>query len=421
MNRESKTAYIQLRRRDISPVLLLALAMLGSLACRTTSDNSNSNSLRNVPAERLAYTFTPDAGPPPGDQANEATNLKGIQDDFDSRRKVDRLLRTVVSPDGQRALAVYDTGETQEGEFQIDLYASDGRMLRRLTPPELSGAFATAVSWSPDGKSIAFIGRKSLTQPTPPDMIPEGAPTTSPTVVPLFAPVPVFDSEQIYVADRDGFQLRPLTTRNGLIYFFLAWAPDSHALTALACRENEWEAREREHKAPAGRPRLIETDGRERLLDDGSTEAAPAWSPDSAKIAAGFDTEVKIYDAVAATPSQAVIQLREPLLNASTIYDEKNLASKNSNGQSSGNKSGGASQPSGVPVSFNPIVKLTWPEERTLYLQTAYVRIYATEPVITFQRWHKISLSKQAEGTKVADARRFDVRQALACRFSATN
>ena len=410
MNHESKFACIELRRRFLSTALLPVLAMLGSLACRTASDNANSNSLRDVPAERLAYSFTPDTEPPTGEQVNEATNLKRIQDDFDSRRKVDRLLRTVVSPDGQRALAVYDTGETQEGEFQIDLYASDGRMLRRVTPPELSGAFAAAVSWSPDGKSIAFIGRKSLAQPTPPDMIPEGAqirpdmvpegaPIPSPTVAPIFAPVPVFDTEQIYFADRDGFQLRPLTTRNGLIYFFLAWAPDSHALVALACRENEWEAREREHKRPAGRPRLIEMDGRERLLDDRLTEAGPVWSPDSAKIATGFETEVKIYDSVAATPTQAVIELREPLLNASKVYDEKKLTSKN-NGQSSDGKAGGAPQPSGVPVSFNPIVRLSWLDERTLYFQTAYARLYETEPVITFERWHKITLSKQASAPR---------------------
>jgi dipeptidyl aminopeptidase/acylaminoacyl peptidase len=388
-------------------LLLLALLFIGS-ACRKNAENGagGAKGLRAVPAERLAYTLTPDTDAPPGAQPVEETKLKPIQDDFDTRRKDDRLLRTVVSPDGQRALALYDTGETQESEFRIDMYAADGRFLRNLTPSELSGAFAAAAHWSPDGQSIAFIGRKSLAQPTPPDMIPEGAPVTAPSVAPAFAPVPVYDTEQVYICDRDGFQLRPLTTRGGLIYFYLAWSPDSHALVALACREDEWDVREREHKLPAGRPRLIETDGRERLLDDGLTEAGPVWSPDSSKVATGFETDVKIYDALASAPTLALIPLREPLLTASTAYDEKNLKSKSKQGESTNGKGKEASAPqtSGMPVSFNPIVRLEWPDDKTLFIQTAYVRIYASEPVNTFQRWHKVNLSVQATGASRAEA-----------------
>ena len=348
-------------------------------------------------------------------QDNKDSKLKPVQDDFDSRRKDDRLLRTVVSPDGQRALALYDTGDTQEGEFRVDMYASDGRFLRNITPPELSGAFPATARWSPDGKSFAFIGRKSLTKPTPPEMIPEVratptgtvTPTPTPTVAPNFAPVAVFDTEQIYISDRDGFQLRPLTTRNGLIYFYLAWSPDSHALAALACRENEWDAREHEHKLPAGRPRVIEVDGRERLLDDGLTDAGPVWSPDSSKVATGFEESVKIYDAVSAAPTQAEIPLRDPLLAASAAYDEKSLQSKksseSSNSKSDHNEPAPAQSPSAAPVSFNPIVRLNWPEDKTLYIETAYIRIYASEPVNTFQRWHRLSLTRQA-GSQEAGA-----------------
>ncbi|HKQ53342.1 MAG TPA: hypothetical protein VJT74_13290, partial [Pyrinomonadaceae bacterium] len=67
---------------------------------------------------------------------------------------------------------------------------------------------------------------------------------------------------------------------------------------------------------------------------------------------------------------------------ASAEYDAKNLKGQKGDG--------------GAPVSFNPIVRLHWPEDKTLYAQTAYVRVYATKPVVTFQRWHKISLSIQA-------------------------
>lgn len=396
------------RLRVSASLLLLALLFIAT-ACRKSAENGGvrPNSLRDVAAQRLAYSFTPDTDQPPGAQDNEGTNLKPIQDDFDTRRKDDRLLRTVVSPDGQRALALYDTGETQEGEFRIDMYAADGKFLRNLTPSELSGAFVAAVSWSPDGQAIAFIGRKSLAQPTPPDMLPDTAPIPSPSVAPAFAPVPVYDTEQVYICDRDGFQLRPLTTRNGLIYFYLAWSPDSHALAAMACREGEWETREREHKQPAGRPRLIEVDGRERLLDDGLTEAGPVWSPDSSKVAAGFETDVKIYDAVASAPTQAAIPLRDLLLAASVAYDEKNLRSKNKQSEAGRGKGkeGAATPSSGTPVSFNPIVRLDWPEDKTLFIETAYVRIYASEPVNTFQRWHKLNLSIQAATPNRASGR----------------
>jgi hypothetical protein len=119
---------------------------------------------------------------------------------------------------------------------------------------------------------------------------------------------------------------------------------------------------------------------------------------------------VKIYDAIAETPTQSAIPLREPLLKASADYDEKNLQSKNKTGGKSEGKSdeatpAPASQAGGTPVSFNPIVRLNWPEDRTLFIQTAYIRIYANEPVNTFQRWHKLNLSMQATALSY-DARR---------------
>jgi len=393
-----------------SGVMLFAVSLLVLIAtgCRTGGEKEGvgANTLREVPAARLAYRFAADTDFQPKTPAQQVPKLKPIQDDFDARRKDDRLVRTVVSPDGMRALALYDTGDTQEGEFRMDMYSADGKFLRNLTPTELSGAFASMVAWSPDGNYIAFIGRKSLTPETPPGMTPETElqPLPSPSVAPVFAPVTVFDTEQVYICNRDGFELRPLTTRNGLIYFYLSWAPDNHALAALACREDEWGARESESKLPAGRPRLVEIDGRERLLDDGLTEAGPVWSPDSSKIAAALETEVKIYDALSGTPTQASIPLREPLLKASSDYDEKKLESKNKTGQNAGEKgsSGPSSAASGAPVSFNPIVRLSWPEDRKLLIQTAYIRIYSGEPVITFQRWHKLDLSIQATSPTTA-------------------
>src|SRR4029079_9481742 len=126
-----------------------------------------------------------------------------------------------------------------------------------------------------------------------------------------------------------------------LIYFYFVWAPDGSAMAALACKEEEWNAREREGKLPAGRPRLIGLDGSERLLDDGLTDALPVWCPDASKIATAFDTDVAIYDAGGKTPTQSRIPLRDQLVDASVAFEQRTSTKKASN------------TTPGVPPSFN--------------------------------------------------------------------
>jgi hypothetical protein len=348
--------------------------------------------MRDVPAQRLAYRFTPDTPAPPIASAKDdaSARLPSVEADFEANRKDDALLRTVVSPDTQierqRVLALYATGEEQEELFRIDMYTADGKFIRNLTPPELKGAFAATVAWSPDGNYIAFIARKNpAAQPTPPALVdvPEESPTApapSASVAPAFAPVPSFNTEQIYICTREGFDLKPLTQREGLIYFYLYWAPDSHALVSLACTESELNARDPSYLRPNGRPRLIALDGRERLLADELTDALPVWSPDSSKVATAFDKDVAVYDAVTETPTAARIPLGEPLLAASIKYDEKNLKKATSR-----------------PVSLNPIVRLDWPQPETLFIETGFERIYTNEPPVSrFMRWHTLYLSPQA-------------------------
>lgn len=355
--------------------------------------------LRDVPAQRLAFRFEPDIGMPTELKLDENDEKLGaIQTDFSARRPNDALLRTVLSPDGQRALALYGTDSEPSPSFRIDLYASDGRFLRNLTPPELSCVFPETVAWSGDGNLIAFIAHRSAkpaATPTPPPgvALPEPTPDEAqptPTVAPTFAPVATFATEQVYVCNRDGYDLRPLTSRDGLIYFYFAWAPDGHAVVALACREPEWAEREKAYKLPAGRPRLVTLDGQERLLDDELTECLPAWSPDSAKVITAFDIDVGVFDAASNKPTQARIRLRDALIAASFTY-EKTISKKDN-----GNDKTDTSQASGPPPSFNPIVRVEWPSPEKVYLQTAYIRIYPNESINTFQRWHRLMLSPQA-------------------------
>lgn len=377
--------------------------MLAALAgCKEIIDRQDVRPLvlRDVPAQRLAYRFQADVSIP-AEALKEDVNekLPAIQSDFTARRPDDALLRTVKSPDGQRALALYGTEDEPSSAFKIDIYSSDGKFLRNLIPPDLSCVFPETVAWSSDGNLIAFIAHKRVKPsptPTPPVEAPvdtEAPPVPTPSIAPAFPAVAAFNTEQIYVCNRDGYDLKPLTSREGLIYFYYSWAPDNHALVALACKEDEWDAREKQFRLPAGRPRLITFDGKERLLDDGLTECLPVWSPDSSKVATAFDTNTAIYDAATTKPTQARIPLRDPLIAASLAYQAKN-SKKKSNDNDKTPETPSAS--SGPPPSFNPIVRLEWPAPETLYLQTAFVRVYPNETINTFQRWHKLTLTPQA-------------------------
>lgn len=373
-------------------VLVLAVLICAGTGCRRQSGQKQGvrpRTLRDVPAGRLAYQFSADTDAPANAAATDASQpLASIQKDFDTRRPDDALLRTAISPDRQRALAVYATGEDQANEFRIDLYGVAGDFQRHVTPAGLAVVFAPVADWSPDGNFIAFIGYKSSTpQPSPtpledsvPGIVPgiaPGIPTASPSPLQDSAPtVRLFNTEQVYVCSRDGFDLKPLTSREGLIYFFLNWSPDSHAIVALACKENEWRERP---LLPAGRPRLIGIDGGERLLDDGLTDVLPVWSPDASKVATAFDTNVRIYDALTNSPTQADIELRDQLMTASRAYDDKARITNTASGD-----------------SFLPIVTLSWQQPETIHLQTGFVRNFENEQVRNLMRWHLLRLSAQA-------------------------
>jgi dipeptidyl aminopeptidase/acylaminoacyl peptidase len=387
---------------------LLCVAWLAAAGgCRQVGDaiSVRPKTLRDVPAARLAFRFEPDVsgeGLPPQLRAEETDEkFAPVKTHFENQRKEEELLRTVVSPDGQRVLALYATKDT-ESDFRIDLYSADGSFVRNILPPEVTGRFLLSVSWSPDGQQLAFIGVKNpFVQPTPepaPDEASppaEGAPESvasdpaaaqpTPSAAPLIPPVPVYSTEQIYIGDRDGFNLRPLTTRDGLIYFKAAWAPDGHAIAALGCKADEFNAQP-EEKESAGRPRLILMDGRERLLDDRLTDAPPVWSPDSSKVATAFDKEIVIYDVLNDAPTAGSLPLTEPLRAASVAFDTNVL--KATEGTSDGYE----------PLSFNPVVRLEWAQPETLFVQTAYVRYYQDQqiPNKSYPRWHLLHLSPQA-------------------------
>jgi hypothetical protein len=408
--------------RRARPLLIFALIVACVAAplagCRQVGEKMGVVSvrpreLRDVPSARLAFRLEPDVSPDllPEHVKNEGPEepLATVRARFESERKDEALLRTVVSPDGQRALALYAPNDPAfpPDEFLIDLYNAQGAFLRNVLPQGLSGVFISTVDWSPDGNAILFTGRRTVkpqpsVTPTPAAPLPPGAgdpnasPTPAPTVAPIIAPVASYRTEQIYLCDRDGYNLHPLTSREGLVYFHAAWSPDGRALVALACKEDELAARINENKPLSGRPRVIALDGRERLLSDQLMDAQPVWSPDGAKVATASDTDVSIYDVQGDKPTAARLPLRDQLLAPSADYDAKHIQSRGvaQKDQGGTSKSGAG----GTPLSLNPVIRLEWEREDTLLVQTGYLRIFQneSEPTRRYLRWHVLHLSPQA-------------------------
>lgn len=416
-------------RRALTAVSLAAACL--AAGCRQVKETTGLSvvpkELRDVPADRLAFRFEPDVSEeslPERLRKDEPEEpLAAIKTAFETERPADALIRTVADPTGQRALALYGTSETSGSstDYRIDLYSAGGQFIRNVLPRDLTGVFPNEVAWSPDGQRILFIGIRNPAQqasptpaePPPPDLSAtpgagEQAAAPAPSAAPIIPSVQTFRTEQVYAGDRDGFNLRPLTAREGLIYFKLAFSPDGSQVAALACKEDEWESRRSQGLLPAGRPRLVTLEGQERLLDDRLTAAAPVWSPDGAKVATAFDYDVAVYDAAGSRPTAGQLSLEEPLRAASVEYDARVFkkagpqgkgaptAPQQANAEANAGAAAGAT--TSVLISLNPFVRLEWVEPETIYAQTAFVRFYRTEPLPTFKytRWHALHLSPQA-------------------------
>jgi hypothetical protein len=406
------------------PTLLLASALCAAGAgCQKVRETAGLSvvpkSLRDVPAERLAFRFEPDAPeeslPEPLRQDASDEPWPAVKSAFETQRPDEALIRTVVDPRGQRVLALYGTSAT-DTDFRIDLYSSEGLFIRNVLPPDLTGVFPEEVAWSPDGERILFSGVRNpalSASPTPveappaPDLAPPvgagGAETTPTPAAPIIPSAPTFRTEQVYVGNRDGFDLRPLTSREGLIYFKLAWSPDGQTVAALACKEDEWAAQRSEGFPHAGRPRLVTLGGAERLLDDRLTPVKPAWSPDGSKVATAFEYDVAVYDAAGGAPTGAGLSLREPLRAASVEYDarvfkkaEPRAGAPAATPAQAGAAGQQAQTSEAVLISMNPFVRLEWVAPETVYAQTAFAHIYRDELVVRYPRWHVLRISPQA-------------------------
>jgi hypothetical protein len=407
--------------------VMLFAASCGGAGNTNTGTSSAPSSLSQVPSVRLNFRYEADV-PAPDNQApsNAEERNVAVQAHFDQNRPQEILDRTVTSPDKQHIAAVYHRLNDVGSEYRLDMYDANGGLLRRVTPDNLAVHFPDTILWAPNSSVVAFVamlraGQEEGTQvPLPPDIgvsnsnvevnaTEQPAPTTTATIEPA-APVIAFRTEQIYLCDAEGTGLKPLTQSEGRIYFYYVWSPDSSMLAALVATSPEFAAMQgqaslkKEFFVPAGRPRIVERNGRERLLDDAMTQARPVWSPDSSKVAAAFDTQVRVYDAVGNTPTQAAIPLRNQLLISSQAYDrqlEQQAAAENSVANDNTQLPATTTLPDPAKlVSFNPIVTLQWTSDDILYLQTGYVKQFENpaENRASYLRWHRLIFSPQPTG-----------------------
>lgn len=447
--------------------ITIAFILMGLAACsQTTFDNRTvlPASLRDVPSVKLAFRFEADVpDPPKAEEPNPADDRQAaVLADFEQNRIGETLEKTVASPDKKRFVAVYRHAADLPDEYRLDMYSADGKLARKITPTGMAVFFPETIKWSPDGTNVAFVAKTRTPQaapaadaPKPPDVGPpaNAAPDANANIdanantadantnantqanVPAAdqpPPVLTLTTQQIYICNAVGGDLKLLTQTQGLIYFYFIWAPDSSVLAALASTKPEWVTAELQAQSrgfvfvPFGRPRIVEKNGRERRLDDAATAVQPVWSPDSAKVAFAYDKEMRIYDAIGDVPTQAGIPLKNPLLIAARAFDveleKRRMAEEaNTNANVANADANKKAKPVATPVatptqptdvntlpneadvaSFNPIVKLQWPEDGTLYLQTGFVRetVNAADSVHSYMRWHRLILSPQAISIK---------------------
>ncbi len=409
--------------------------------------------LRDVPSLRLNYRYEADVPAPTDDKQkvdNEERNA-AIQTDFDQNRPQELLDKTIASPDKNKILAIYHRATDVQAEFRLDMYSPDGKLLRKITPDSMAVHFPDTIVWSPDSSTLAFVAMVRAGEPgnispdnaTPPNANTNSANTNSTnagannsntnsantetanveaeinanTAVPP-APTPTappnvltFRTEQIYVCNSEGEGVKAVTQNEGLIYFYYVWSPDSQMLASLAATYREWQflnyqsEQKGEAFAPLGRPRLVEKNGRERRLDDALTQVRPVWSPDSAKVAVGFDKQIRIYDAIGNAPTQAAIPLRNSLLISSQAFDQElqrkeaaNNTDANATTMANTNQPATTLPDENTLVSFNPITALEWTADDLLYFQTGYVKKMKNDAdsVRSYLRWHRLILSPQS-------------------------
>lgn len=417
------------KRISLSLILASVLLAVGCESKLFQGQKPQPVTVGSVPAVRLNFRYEPEVPPPAADPNKSAVEERNeaVQADFDNSRPQEILDKTIASPDKKRIAVVYHKVTDYSSEYRLDMYSGDGKLIRKMTSDAMAVHFPDTIVWSPDSSSVAFVAMIRVVAPdlgltpaaTPavpvdqtitPESDPNATPTPAAPTVAAPTGILTYRSEQIYTANADGAGVKALTQNEGLIYFYYVWSPDSTMLLAMAATTREWKYLEvissgkGEAMVPQGRLRVIEKNGRERRLDDNLTMVRPVWSTDSTKVAAGYDTQIRIFDATGVNPTQAAIPLRNQLLISSQAYDreQQRIAQTSADPNAQPAAQPTPEQLSTLPdekllVSYNPIVEIAWTAEDLLYFQTAYLKRMRNEAdsVRSFSRWHRLVFTAQ--------------------------
>ena len=140
-------------RRRVGPLVATAIALIG--AALALGIGIGGRGRARVPAGRVAFTIPPPAGTVFGIGRGPASFAPNVE-----------TVTMAVSPDGAR-IGFVATGVDDTGIWIRDMSSSDARMLDGT-------AGATALFWSPDGKSLAFFADGKLKRLD----LPNGRPVT---------------------------------------------------------------------------------------------------------------------------------------------------------------------------------------------------------------------------------------------------
>src|SRR5215204_751798 len=170
--------------------LFVLASVLFAVSCKPTTEQPQSSSvvtrLKDVPSVRLNYRYEPDVPPPDLTKKTAEERNPAIQAHFDQNRVNELLDKTIPSPDGKRVLAVYHQPTDTQSEFRLDMYSSEGVLMRKITADAMAAHFPDTIVWSPDSSTAAFVATtrmmtNPLATPTPPE---GGRSRTAPTLGP---------------------------------------------------------------------------------------------------------------------------------------------------------------------------------------------------------------------------------------------